>query len=283
MNNKLSVICFSALFSCSLISHAKDSIKDQKCDKDTILLVADELKLEGVEYTEEKWPVYGVIGVQAAACKINPQNKNLMYVALASNQKDNPYGSFKYDFTIAILDIKKQSVVSSYISEIEEDATLRVDEGTLWIDTANYRLNEKTRAFGVEIKSGYIPSCAEGGLGPIRSLYLQEGKKIRPILSNLMTSSWRYLVEGQSRCNSLADESVVPIIKEESLSLSMAETVTNGFKDIIVNRTSMVVDADGKEISKNDKVVKESLFKDESLKPYSYKIQYNGKEYPIQN
>jgi len=281
-----SILCraFLILLGSFSLSHARDVNKEQNCNPNTILLIADTLKLKAIEEGDSEknpWLVSGLEGVQSAACKIAPQNKNLMYVALASNPTDNNnYGEATYDFTIAILDIKKNIVISSYKDKMEEDAAFRLGKSNLRIDTANYRLNDKTRAFGIDLISDYIPNCGDGGFGNIRTLYIEEGKKIRPILSGLIMSDWRYLVEGASRCNSEISDSVIPIIKESNITISIAETMTNGFKDLIINRTTNVKDVDGNEILKDNKVVKENLYKDESLAPYSYKINYSGREYP---
>lgn len=285
MNKKILTGCFLMMLGASSSGYAKNSYQKQTCDTDTILLIAEQLNLQGIEEGESNknpWLISGVEGLKSAACKLNPQKKNLMYVALASNPVDTEYNELKYDFTIAVVNLKNKVVVSHYQSEILEDATLRVDEASLWIDTANYRLNENTRAFGVEIKSGYIPSCAEGGIGPIRSLYIEKDKEIHPILNDLTISTWRYLVEGPSRCNSQVDENIIPIIKEENFSISIADTMTNGFKDIIISGNISIKDIDGKEISKDSKLVKENLYKDESLKSYSYKVIYDGNKYPLQ-
>ena len=279
MNNKLSVICFSALIGSSSISYAQTVEKEQNCNPETILLVTEKLKLKGIKDTNEKQLPYGLSGVASAACKVNPQDKDLMYVALASNPRDNKdvQGHIYYDFTIATLNTKNKTIVASYKSKLEEDATLRVEEGTLKIDTANYRLNDKTRAFGVDVNSGYIPNCADGGFGPIRALYIQEGKKIRPILEGMITSSWMHIVQGPSRCNSNASEDVVEITEENTTSLSMANTMTNGFKDIVVHtKTSIVNGLGGREFSSSERKALKIKAKPTSG---SHTISYNGLDY----
>lgn len=278
MNKKLSSICFSALVGCSSISYAQTVEKEQNCDADTIFLVAEKLKLKGIEDTDEKQLPYGVSGVASAACKVNPQDKNLMYVALASNPKPNKDigNAIYYDFTIATINTKNKTVIASYKSKLEEDATLRVDESTLKIDTANYRLNEKNRAFGIDVKSGYIPHCGSGGFGPIRALYINEGKKIRPILEGMILSTWSYIVEGPSRCNSNASEDVIPVMEETTISLSMANTMSNGFKDIVVHTRTRVMNDEGREFTEKERKALKIKAKPTSG---SHTISYNGLDY----
>lgn len=282
MNIKLSVICFTALMGCSSINSVQAQDKEQVCDTETILLVAEKLKLKGIEegnLSKNPWLVAGLEGVKAAACKVSPQDKDLMYVTLASNPRDNKNveGQIYYDFTIATINTKNKNVVASYKSKLEEDATLRVDQGTLRIDTANYRLNDKTRAFGVDVVSGYIANCADGGFGPIRTLYIQEGKKIRPILEGMIVSSYMNIVPGPSRCNSDASEDVVKITEEHTTSISMANTMTNGFKDIVVNTKTRIVNGlGGREFSSSDRKALKIKAKPTSG---SHTISYNGLDY----
>lgn len=284
MNNKIFLsACILSTIAYTASVHAVP--KEQNCDSGTILFVADELGLKNI--AEDKSNESRVDGVRAAACKVSPQNKDLIYVALASNPENNPHiqGELFYDFTIAIVDTEKNSVTASYKGKLEEDATLRIDESTLSIDTANYKLNDQTRAFGVDVRSDYSPSCAEGGFGTRRTLYVQEGKKIRPILQDLIMSTWTYLVYPNPLCKAavLKGKESAPIIEKTLISLSMADTTTNGYKDIMVNAKKKVIAENWKELSINAKKIKKILPKDYSPKPYSYKVSYDGKKYPIQN
>jgi hypothetical protein len=283
--NKKAVIntIFLTLLGASGSSYAE---KTQDCDNATILLLAEKLKLKGIEEDvndSSNSDAVKLDGVSSSACKANPQNKELQYVVLASNQRDDKNGQSIHDLTIAIVNKKNKKIVSSYKDIIEEDATLRIEQGTLWIDTANYQLNENTRAFGIEMRSSYSPNCGDGGLGSTRTLYIQQGNKIRPILKDLIMSDWHYVVEGLSRCNSTSDESEETIIESRELSLSMADTKTNGFKDIILSMKRKITDGSDKELSINDKTVKAALLKNSLLKPYTIKVSYDGNMYPFKN
>jgi hypothetical protein len=277
-------IYLTTLIGYSASLHAE--IKEQKCNADDILLVADELGLNNIKAAKDRLDQDIVTGIRSAACKVNPQNKDLMYVALASesNEKPNYNNEQIYDFTIATINTKKNTVVASYRGKLEEDATLRIDEYTLSIDTANYKLNEQTRAFGVDVKSDFSPSCTEGGSGSLRTLYIQEGKNIRPILNDLILSKWTYVVSPIPLCSAavVTTPETSAIIEKSNISLSMAETKSNGFKDIIINVRKKVIDEEGKEISLKGKEIKEILPDNYDLKSYTYKVQYDGKKYPIE-
>jgi hypothetical protein len=290
MNRKilLSAIALS-LLSYSTLSQAGDSQtdaqKNQECATDTILLVAEKMNLKEVSKSDESWRPFKMEGVGSAACKVAPQNKNLTYVALATGSEDKLNDNNGIlDLTLVIINNKTKKIESSYRDKLEQDASLRVQPGTLRIDTANYKLNETTRAFGVDMVSGYIPNCGDGGLGAVRTLYIQEGKKIRPILKDLIMSTWMYVAQGLSNCNVIAKEDDPTIIENHDISLNMADTTTNGFRDIIVNmKASLDIDDNDKddtEITKKvNKDIKKYLPKGIKLKPYSYTVTYDGKHY----
>lgn len=271
MNNKILSLSIFYLLVFSSFSYAENNQTSQSCDVSTILLVAEKLSLNEVSKTKEDGYPYNLKGVVSVACKQYPENKDNLIVTIATETKDNEVK----DLTVAIVNTKKNTILASYKDKLEEDATLRVESGTLRIDTANYRLNEKTRAFGVDVTSGYMPNCGDGGSGSVRTLYIQEGYKIRPILNSLTMSTWMFIQQGQTRCNN-ADEPVVSIIEEHTVSLSMADTTSNGFRDIIVNMKGSILSEEEKAIVNIDKSI---LPKNKELKSYNYKSSYDGKTY----
>jgi hypothetical protein len=136
----------------------------------------------------------------ASTCKADPAQPGQTYVALA-------YDEGKPDTKTLILAIvERNRVLADYRGEISEDATLTLQPDSLRIDTAPYRLAKGVRAFGLDLSGWQSPNCGDGGTGPTRSLYIREGKHIRPVLTDLFLSSWRYIAQGQGRCNPMAPE-----------------------------------------------------------------------------
>jgi hypothetical protein len=258
------ILCVTQLFLFADLCHANSehemyvgAQKEQICGAPTIEIVGRFLNIN-----EFKVPPNGdypnqVAIITAAACKTNPANKKITIAAIAYESKKE----YIKALVIALVDNVRGKVISSYSGEIGEDAAMRIESGSLWIDTAPYNLRNDVRAFGLDVTSGYIPNCGDGGMGAVRTLYVQEGKKIRPVLEDLTMSYWSFIQVGQSRCTG-ADAPEESIIENFDLSMSVRNTKTNGYKDLSVIAVSSR--DDGKKTNR---------------KPFHFNLLYDGKQY----
>jgi hypothetical protein len=213
--------------------------------------------------TKNKQPVASEF-ITAAACKENPDDKNTGFIALAYDAGSKKSTALLF----AVLDMTHQKILSRYDGEIIGLAGMNLESGNLRIDTGRYFLSKHVRAFGLDITGGYQPSCADGGIGAERILYVREGNKIRPVLygedgDGLTMSYWYFIQRGNDRCNDAADD-IATIIESFDLNLSVADTSTNGFHDLLVTAKS----------SRDDN-------KKSRRKPFHYVLKYDGKKYPI--
>jgi len=158
---------------------------------------------------------------------------------------------------VALLDRAQGKVVASNWSVAEEDAIMRYVDG-IRIDTARYQLQPGQRAFGVDINT-YSPRYAEGGYGPMRTLYVREGSAIRPVLSDMPVSRWSYMGEMQWEPGEDGEIGPEPDIERFDYTISIAGTRTKGFADLIVTRKSNQQDT----------------------KPTSQLLAFDGKRYPL--
>lgn len=133
---------------------------------------------------------------------------------------------------------------------------------SLKIDTAPYKVTHNIRAFGVDFTSGYNFNCGDGGSGAERTLYIQDGHHLRPVMT-LTMSFWSYIQEGQSRCNPAADDSTIEIIDNANLSIGISSSSTNGFKDLLISAIN----------SRDDG-------KPPKRKPFHFTLRFDGKTYP---
>jgi hypothetical protein len=170
----------------------------------------------------------------AAACKVNPAVPRETFVAIAYDGGEE----YEKNLVLAAVDTSRNRVIADYRGRIDEDAALRVESGSLWIDTAAYMLAPGVRAFGLDVTSGYTPNCGDGGLGAQRSLYVREGKHIRPVLQYIYMSSWQFIQRGQDRCNSPADPKTRAIIEYTNLTLSIGPGLSHGYHDLRVTASS---------------------------------------------
>lgn len=194
--------------------------------------------------------------IVASACKLWPGRESLTIATFAYDAGDE----FQKQLVVAIVDARDGKVVSSYKSKIDEDATMRVDSDTLRIDTAPYDLAPGVRAFGVDITSGYMPSCGDGGWGGFRTLFVREGATLRPVLEGLLLSSWHFVEGGSARCGNNAEEAVV---ETATSTIAVARTISKGYADLLV--TTVKTYDTGKKSKQG---------------PAHVLLRYDGKTYP---
>ena len=184
--------------------------------------------------------------IYSSTCKAFPNNKSIIISAFAY---DAGIESEK-ELLVALLDASNNKVLNSYKEAISEDAVTQINENSLTLDTAKYSLSENTRAFGVRI-NGFLDRCGyEGGYDDQLILFIVNGNKLKPILSETM-SHWRYTSE--NRCNGEDP----PKIYANTI-ISIEKTSSHGFSDLRISAIS------------NSK-----------LKPPSIVIKFNGHAYDM--
>lgn len=154
-----------------------------------------------------------------------------------------PEDAYVAGFVVAVIDLQRSRILSIYRSEIEEDGGTRIrGGGKLRLDTARYYLKPNVRAIGVRMNIAYSPHAAEGGHGDQLTLFVEEGKKLRPVLSDLAMSSWEML--DSSGCFVQTETSELPcVIEDQVRTLALAPSSTNGWRDLVLTTTSTVRDS----------------------------------------
>jgi hypothetical protein len=103
----------------------------------------------------------------------------------------------------------------------------------------------------------------DGGTDRSRSLYVVERQAIRPILTDVPLHSWIIVEQGKSGCSSNPDSPEISVFGNFTTSFSMADTVTNGYRDIVMHMRGTI---DGG--------------RPEPVRPATFKLRYDGKQYP---
>lgn len=181
----------------------------------------------------------------ALVCKAHPTRPAQTIAALFHDLK-NKRGENeenKKGFAVAVIDARRRILHSLHRDIIEEDAAVRVSTGTLWIDTARYNLAPGVRAFGVRLNIGYSPQCAEGGENGYLTLLVEEGKQLRPVLSDLPMSSWQ-VKQGSQVCG---DGGAGAEIENTWLTLALSSSTTDGWRDLdlVAQKTQETATPDG--------------------------------------
>jgi|GEM_PF-3813369 len=244
----------------STVAHARSNHDMQDCSPIIIEKVLQIINIKQEVHVSNDSQTYEEHAqVAKSACKTTPFNKKIIIATVA-------YGKNSDDkvFLIALINNKTHQIVASYKGEIIEDAGMDIETGGIWIDTAPYTLAKNSRAFGLEITSGYMPNCGDGGLNTAKTLYIQEGNRIRPILEHLDVSSWSYIQEGQSRCTG-PDAPEETIIENFKTTISVLKTQSHGYNDLLITTNS--TRDDGKKSTRL---------------PFHFKLSYDGKQYPLE-
>lgn len=223
----------------------------QKCSATQLQQLGAQLGVARFTQTEK-----GV--VVSAACKVWPKDasKTLIAVAYATKVAEEK------GFVVAITETATGKLQSLYRNAIEEDAAMELREGNLSIDTARYDLSKNVRAFAVDVTSSARgASCPDGGVGPERSLFVQDGAAVKRVVESLYLTSWQY----HSGSSCAQPDQPEPVVEEFATSIDIAKTATNGFADLLISMTSKL-DNGAKSIRQ----------------PFRYTLKYDGKQYPTE-
>ena len=126
---------------------------------------------------------------------------------------------------------------SVFIGTLPEDAAIRIGQGSLRIDTARYDLAPGVRAFGIDVTSQASgPRCAEGGFGPLRTLFVQAGRSLRPVLASVELSSWR-LVSGAACVGPEPEDKQDVVVENAATTISVGTQATHGLADLVLAST----------------------------------------------
>lgn len=219
-------IVLNCNFSQALARTAKDT-----CSASIFEAVKRDLKLEKLSIKED------ASNVVSSACKAWPYKDDLLLAAFAYDE------GVKYEKkrVVAVIDKKKMHIVSSHANDISEDAVTEVGNNSFKVDTAKYQLAEDIRAFGVVFNnSARGPSCGEAYWGKELTLYTINAGKLRPML---VIDLWRQ--QWLAGCPASVRNDMPSFWEDAALSLSMAQSSTNGLRDIVATAKIAVNSGEG--------------------------------------
>jgi hypothetical protein len=170
--------------------------------------------------------------VAAAACRTAPAyHGRLVAAAYRSGHQDDLM------LVIAVLDSATGQVGPSFKGNLDSDAAVQIVSGSLWLDTGAWELAPGVRAFGLDVTSGLAHGCAGVGSGARRSLFVSQGRFIRPVLQDLPMSEWALIQRGKSACTDSSAPDLT-ITENFTATLGLAPTSTRGYRDLVVTGTA---------------------------------------------
>ena len=170
--------------------------------------------------------------VAASACRAAPAyHARLVAAAYRSGHQDDLL------LVIAAVDSASGQVGASFKGNLDSDPAVKIVSGSLWLDTAAYDLAPGVRAFGLDLTSGLPRGCAGVGSGARRSLFVSQGRFIRPVLQDLPMSEWALIQRGRSQCTDSSAPDLT-ITENFTATLALAPTSTRGYRDLVVTGTA---------------------------------------------
>ena len=200
-----------ALMLCCLLASSAFALEEDRCGPDAYAAVNKSMKITPLSPAN----------VISADCRTWPYKPHLLLAVFAY---DEGIESEK-KLLVAVIDEKTNRVVSSFQDAYYEDALTEVGEYSLKLDTARYQLAENVRAFGIRFNSAaHGANCGEAYWGNELTLFVPEGKKLRPVASlNLYQQQWH---RGCPAATSSA------LWEDATLTVGMGQSGANGFQDL---------------------------------------------------
>jgi hypothetical protein len=238
----------------ALAGAARPAAKPEACSEKVMESVAGRFGIERYGYVKDG----GVL--VAGACKRWPGDEHIQLAALIyEGDRDR-----EKMLAVAMVDDKTGKVISSHRGTVEEDGGVTAKEDSVRLDTARYDLAPGVRAFGVDIDYTVRVSCAQGGAGPARTLYVRDGKALRPVLDDFTTSYWSFDDPDYSSCSAPRENAPDPLVENIDVTLAVDKTATsNGYADLLVTAVSSY----------------ENNRKKSTRPPFHYRLRYDGKKY----
>lgn len=230
----------------------------QNCDKSVLSYVGTHLTIRNFSYQDENGGV-----IVSSACKTWPKSK---YITIAAFAYDKG-AEYEKALVVALVENRSGKVVGVHEGAIVEDAAMRMENNSLRIDTARYDIAKNIRAFGVDVTSGYIANCGDGGSGSVRTLFVQNGNVLRPILEDLNMSYWRFVQGGNPGCMSgeFAAKALEPVIENIAITIGVEKNTSNGFANLMITASR----------SYDNGTTPERM-------PFRYELSFDGNQYPTE-
>nr|WP_295772221.1 hypothetical protein [Rhodoferax sp.] len=241
----MGVLLFTIWCGCAAATPSTDG--HSPCSAAIAKSVGAYFKLTNFTYPEHGMYPSAENRIVASACKLWPYDSSKTIAAFAYDA-DVEYEKALF---VVVVDSNSNSVIASFKGAIPEDSASEVRADSLWIDTARYNLSNATRSFGIATTTFRDRCTYEGGYDFQETLFVVEGKGVRPVFSEVM-SHWSY--EAGDRCSTKADFART----DAAITIAIEKTMSNGFADL-----RLTAKRDGK------------------ARPLSLVVKYDGRNYDL--
>jgi hypothetical protein len=225
------ILLIFCLLCASPLTWAK--VEKQECDRNLIAqTLGEKLNIalkDKPQFSHYEWRELTLV------CKNKPNNLNHVIVAAfyesllprKANEEDN------YMFAVAVIDKKKHRIVSQHTQKYETDATTRIDEYSLKIDTGQYDLAENARSIGVRVNTFFSRCTYEGGWGEELWLFVDKNPVLQPVLQGLSMERYSYQTLQGSLCG--GPDELISVNHTAKLNIDLSERWNKGYRDLNIH------------------------------------------------
>ncbi|MEZ9595905.1 hypothetical protein AB4298_14815 [Shewanella sp. 10N.261.52.F9] len=145
-----------------------------------------------------------VRGFSAAVCKQLPHQEQFTMGAYLQWTGGSYAGERRYTLRTVIMDTQTHEVIARHTGSLYEGPGLTIiadsldnkeqntaSQSPLWIDTANYKLNNDTRALGVRVQAQQHPEGATEYQSDYLNLFVHQGRFLIPVVERLPLYYWK--------------------------------------------------------------------------------------------
>lgn len=252
----LSCVWFSQL----AYAHPNSEFKEinQLCHNETIIsAVAEYLHMNDFSYRR----VDGNGRIISGVCKEASNDKSITIAAFVGGSGTGDSG----ELSIAMVDNQTSKVIASYQESLVNSQTpqINAEKDRIQIDTARYDIAPGVRAFGLDvIKTS--PDCGEGEISTVRTLFIKDGDKIRPIFVDGLPISSRRFVQSDPRClrGKYATKKSRLVMEYVVLTIGIDKQITNGYANLLISAS--ILNGNGTKSKR---------------KPFRYELHYYNIDY----
>ncbi|USD35895.1 hypothetical protein [Ferrimonas sp. SCSIO 43195] len=148
-----------------------------------LVMAAQTCTPQQYEMLEEDKQLFGPLS--SPVCKALPNRPELTLASYFVWTDGGRVGERSYQWHTVMMDSDSNTVLARHRQEISEDAYTKVRPDSIWLDTANYALNDQVRAFGVRLNIGRKPECAKEYRGQFFNLFVYQNHILTPLLESL--------------------------------------------------------------------------------------------------
>jgi hypothetical protein len=217
--NRFRILCLAAATALAALASAAHAMGGQDCAPEDLApldtwLVAHPLRLgPGKAAT-----------ATATACKTSPVDPSVLLVVAAYDRAR----SGEKNLVVAMIDTRAGTLRSAFKGWVDGDAALSLEQGSIALDTARYDLAPGVRAFAVDEST----SMREGGPARYRTLFVQDGPVLRPVLDAFLVHAEGGAADGADQADPTTDWKI-----------AIGAHATHGYADLAI--TPLVAGAAG--------------------------------------